>query len=136
MPLLGLPLPSRSLAIRDHSSRVKSGCRAVIARARSAVRALAAAADSGFHLQPLSQLRIRMMPVNRLEVQEALSPTALKPLVLVTQAAGIRKDWRHLVEFAGGVDRLSHGCGLWPNSSGIAGDSSLSIPCLGIPASR
>ena len=77
-----------------------------------------------------------MMPVDHQEVQEALFLSALKPLALVTQAVGIRKEWRHLVGFAGGVDRLSHGCGLWPNSSGIVGDSSLSIPCPGIPASR
>ena len=48
-----------------------------------------------------------MIPANRQEVQEALPATALKPLALVTQAAGIRKDWRRLAEFAGGGDRLS-----------------------------
>lgn len=47
---------------------------------------LSAAEDSGFHLQPLSQLRIRMMPVNRRKVQGAIGLIALNSLTARTKA--------------------------------------------------
>ena len=47
---------------------------------------LSAAEDSGFHLQPFSQLRIRMMPVNRRKVQRAIGLIALNSLTVRTKA--------------------------------------------------
>ena len=47
---------------------------------------LSAAEDSGFHLQPLSQLRIRMMPVNRRKVKGAIGLIALNSLTAKTKA--------------------------------------------------
>ena len=74
MPLLGLPLPSGSLAIRDHSSRVKSGCRAVIARARSAARRPSHAGDSRSTRE--SRRRARRLPAARALAASGTFPSA------------------------------------------------------------
>ena len=68
---------------------------------------LSAEEDSGFHLQPRSQLRIRMMPANRPEVQEALAQIAFDTRTIGTLTAANRIDYGLVVDPVGHFDRFA-----------------------------
>ena len=74
MPLLGLPLPSDSLAIRGHPSGVKSENRAVTAVARSAARHPSHAGDSQSTHE--SRRRARRLPAARASTASGTFPSA------------------------------------------------------------
>lgn len=82
------------------------------------------AEDSGFHSQPLSQLRIRMIPLNRQEGQEVFA--------LIAQSAGVKtlmadilKDHGFVADTVTHIGRFAFGPGPSTNSSRIPCGSEL-----------